>query len=146
MTIIQLIYVSTAPAELDTVGLDRILETAVRHNQQQDITGMLLYAAGSFMQVLEGEAAAVDETFRRIEADPRHRDIFVIDRAPIAARSFERWSMGFRRLGAADAATHSAYAPFFAKGFDAAAIGARPGLALEMLLDFGRAQRAIGLG
>lgn len=146
MPLIHLIYVSTAPVELDTVELDRILETAARRNGQQDISGMLLYAGGSFMQVLEGEAAAVDETFRRVEADPRHKDVIVLERAPIAERSFARWSMGFKRLGAQDAATHPGYAAFFTRGFDGAGIGARPGLAMEMLLDFGRAQRAIGPG
>lgn len=107
---------------------------------------MLLYAGGSFMQVLEGEEAAVDEIFARVEKDPRHTGILVIERAPIAARSFERWNMGFKRLGAEEAVDRPGYAPFFERGFDAAAIGARQGLALEMLIEFGRSQRAAPLG
>ncbi|WP_295446165.1 BLUF domain-containing protein [uncultured Thiodictyon sp.] len=146
MSLIHLIYVSTAPKELGTAELDRILESSVRHNTPQQVTGMLLYAGGSFMQVLEGEEAAVDETFKRIKQDPRHTNVFEIAREPLTERNFERWSMGFRCLGAHDAASHPGYAPFFARGFDPATIGAHPGLALEMLMDFGRNQGAGGVG
>jgi hypothetical protein len=141
MAIINLIYVSSSYREIDADELDQILEASNRRNMADQITGMLLYAGGSFMQVLEGEEAVVDATFARIENDPRHFDVFVLERAPIEQRSFDRWSMGFRRLSHADVIAHPAYAPFFSGGFDAASIGARPGLALEMLKDFGLNQR-----
>ena len=140
MSLIRLIYVSSSCQELETEELDRILASSVRHNPPQAVTGMLHYARGSFMQVLEGEESAVEETFSRIEQDPRHTAIVVIERAPIAAREFERWSMGFRRLDAEDAKRNPAYAPFFQRGFDASAIGARSSLALEMLTFFGISQ------
>jgi hypothetical protein len=146
MALIHLIYVSTAFRELDTDDLDRILESAIRRNTALNVTGMLLYADGSFMQVLEGEAAAVDEVFARVENDARHTGIFLIERSPIDERSFDRWSMGFKRLDAREAAAHPAYAPFFERGFDAARIGAHPGLAFDMLIDFSRRQRAIPPG
>lgn len=138
MSLIHLIYVSTAREELDVVQLDKILESSVRHNTEQGVTGMLLYANGNFMQVLEGDAAAVDETFSRVKDDPRHHGVFLIERAPIAQRAFARWTMGFKRLDAQDMATHPDYAPFFSPGFDAASIGAQSGVALEILLDFAR--------
>lgn len=141
MALIHLIYVSTACEALSPEELDRILDSSVRHNAPQEVTGMLLYANGSFMQVLEGEEAAVDETYSRISQDPRHRGIILIDRAPISERSFDRWSMGFRRLGDEEAAAHPGYAPFFQSGFDASRIGAQKGFALEMLMNFGRRQR-----
>jgi hypothetical protein len=146
MALIHLIYVSTAFSELGAGDLERILESAVRRNTALNVTGMLLYADGSFMQVLEGEAAAVDEVFARVENDTRHTGIFLIERAPIDERSFDKWSMGFKRLDAREAAAHPAYAPFFERGFDAARIGARPGLAFEMLINFSRGQRAIPPG
>jgi hypothetical protein len=146
MALIHLIYVSTAFREPGTDDLDRILESAIRRNTALNVTGMLLYADGSFMQVLEGEAAAVDEVFARVENDARHTGIFLIERSPIDERSFDRWSMGFKRLDAREAAAHPAYAPFFERGFDAARIGAHPGLAFDMLIDFSRRQRAISPG
>lgn len=141
MSLIHLIYVSTACQELETPELDHILDASVRHNAPQQITGMLLYAGGSFMQVLEGEEAAVDETLGRIVKDSRHTDLTIIERMPIASRSFSEWSMGFRRLSREDAATHPAYVPFFVNGFDAGSIGAKPGLALEILTKFASLQR-----
>lgn len=142
MKLIQLIYVSSSPdPQVSPIELERILQSAVRHNLAQGITGMLLYANGTFIQVLEGEEAAVDETFARVERDPRHTGVFVIDRAPIRDRAFGQWSMGFKRLGQADAVSHPSYAPFFEHGFDLSQIQARPGVALEMLTDFARNSR-----
>lgn len=142
MGLYQLIYVSSADsADMSEDELARILESAVRHNTPDGITGMLLYAGGSFMQVLEGERAQVEETYARVERDPRHHDVMMIDAQPVEARDFTQWRMGFRRLGAADAIAHPGYAPFFAHGFNASQIGARPSIALEMLKDFARNQR-----
>lgn len=143
MALIHLIYVSTAREPADTSLLDEILAVSSRNNAPQGITGMLLYAGGTFMQVLEGEEAAVDATHHRIEGDPRHTGIIVLERAPIAERSFARWSMGFRRIGAGERAADAAYAPFFAEGFDAATIGAKPGTALAMLRHFAIDQREL---
>jgi hypothetical protein len=140
MELINLIYVSCALAELGSEELTHILESSVRHNTPQQVTGALLYLNGSFMQVLEGEEAAVDETYSRIRQDPRHTGLILIERAPIKARSFGSWSMGFKRLGAPDVAAHPAYFALVGEGFDAAVIGARKGLALEMLTRFALSQ------
>jgi hypothetical protein len=137
----HLIYVSAARELLGDAELDGILASSARNNAAHGITGMLLYASGSFMQVLEGEEADVERTYARILPDRRHQSPFVIERGPIPARSFGSWSMGFRRLGPRDAALHPQYAPLFAGGFDAAKIGARPGIALDLLRQFGRNQR-----
>lgn len=146
MALIRLIYVSTARDEASAAELEAILASAVRNNDRNGVTGMLVYAGGGFMQVLEGEEAAVDETFRRVERDPRHRDVFVLERGPIDERSFGRWSMGFRRMGGAEATANPRWAPFFERGFDPARIGARPGLALDMLTEFARGAGAGPLG
>lgn len=136
MEIVQLIYVSSATAEWDAEEIRRILDSSARHNTSQQITGMLLYSNGSFVQVLEGEEAAVTETMALIAKDPRHHDINVLSKSAVADREFGAWSMGFRAITAADAATWPNYAPFFQNGFDAALIGAKPGLAWEILTLF----------
>jgi hypothetical protein len=92
-------------------------------------------------QVLEGETDVVDETYGRIEKDPRHQDIYLILREPIEQRDFAQWHMGFRRLGAKEAAAHPAFAPLFKYGFDVDGIKAQPGLALNLLKEFGSRQR-----
>lgn len=142
MALIHLIYVSTAREEFDTAELDRILESAARHNALQNVSGMLLYAGGNFMQVLEGEESAVDETYARVDKDPRHSDVYLLVREPISQRDFAQWRMGFRRLGATDAASNSAFAPLFVRGFVSTSLRAKPGLALDMLKSFAVAQRS----
>jgi hypothetical protein len=54
MPLIQLIYISQLVGE-DETSLGPILSASVRRNTASGITGMLLYANGRFLQVLEGE-------------------------------------------------------------------------------------------
>lgn len=105
----------------------------LRHNKALGVTGMLLYASGYFMQVLEGEPDSVADIYGRIAKDARHTDLAVLSNEPIAKRSFSQWNMGYRGLTQEDASTHPSLAPFFSKGFDANVIGAAPGRALSML-------------
>jgi hypothetical protein len=134
----RVIYVSTANHAIDASALADILDASVRNNGASGLTGMLLYAGGSFMQVLEGDSEAVDATLARVCRDPRHSDVFEIDRSPIEERAFANWRMGLRRLDASDVVTHPGYAPFFQHGFDPAGLGAKPGVALDLLQEFAR--------
>ena len=54
---------------------------------------MLAYNGTHFMQLLEGEAAAVDETLTRIAADLRHSGLVVIRRDSRPARECPDWTM-----------------------------------------------------
>jgi hypothetical protein len=138
MALTQLIYVSSAARNLDEGDIHRILESSVRHNAANDITGMLLFASGNFLQVLEGEEFAVEETMSRIQLDPRHHGVIVVSNDTVPGRDFGAWSMGFRGVGATDAKTWPGYAPYFESGFNASVIGAKPGLALELLKAFAK--------
>lgn len=136
MALIHLIYVSSAIGELSSEQLKAIMASSVRHNLANGLTGLLLYRRGSFMQVLEGEQATVVETYRRIARDTRHFQLIELVREQIAERSFERWSMGFRELDDSDLVSNPAFAPLLAEGFDAQAIGAKPGRALTVMKSF----------
>jgi hypothetical protein len=78
-----------------TREIDAILLTARRSNAQRGITGALLYSAGCFAQVLEGPLSEVESTFERIQLDPRHRGVKVLQFHPLERRSFADWSMAF---------------------------------------------------
>ena len=137
MSIFQLIYVSTASD--DYVGeseLENILEQSVRNNAADGITGMLLYSSGTFLQVLEGEESKIEECFARIQQDPRHHSLYVLERHAIERGSFSNWHMGFKLLGPKDVAALPGYAPIFESGFDPKTLGAKDGFALELLVDF----------
>lgn len=133
MTLKHLIYISSATSPCSNSDLGKILESSARHNKALGVTGMLLYASGYFMQVLEGEPDSVADIYGRIAKDARHTDLAVLSNEPIAKRSFSQWNMGYRGLTQEDASTHPSLAPFFSKGFDANVIGAAPGRALSML-------------
>lgn len=75
--------------------VDGILEQSQRNNARVGVTGALIFNNGVFGQVLEGPMEAVELTFDRIQADPRHKEVTVLDIKPIAAPSFSGWSMGF---------------------------------------------------
>ncbi len=137
MTLTRLVYVSSAVEELGDEVLDEILASSVRHNSPQQVTGMLLYSKGGFMQVLEGDEAAIDETFLRIKSDARHHAIFVLSKEPVGGRDFSGWSMGFRRLTTTDVQMLQGFAPFFTGDFEAAQFGIHRGVALELLKQFG---------
>lgn len=72
-----------------------LLAVSKRNNARVGVTGALLFNGGSFAQVLEGSRAAVEATFERIQRDPRHSDVAVLQCEPVAARGFPNWSMGF---------------------------------------------------
>jgi hypothetical protein len=132
----QLIYVSSATSEYDAEAIRSILASSVRHNTENGITGLLLYSHGSIMQVLEGTKEAIAETMKRIVADTRHFSVIEMLYDPIPERDFGTWSMGFHEVTVADADALPGYAPFFEHGFDAAVIGAKPGMALDILRSF----------
>jgi hypothetical protein len=129
----QLIYSSHATRPLDDDELDQILASAVSGNARRDITGLLLYTKGSFLQVLEGKAAEIDELLDLIRKDPRHDRIDILVRHPVRARDFSQWSMGFHRVRESDAAALPEFAACFENGFDAQKINAEPGLCLNII-------------
>lgn len=139
MPLFQLIYLSTSTQrEPDDSEIAAILSSSVRHNRENGITGMLLYNRGSFLQVLEGEKAAVEETYARIVRDARHHALFLIDRSPVACRDFADWSMGFHRCDAADAAALPGFTNFLQYGFQATELVGNPSLARNLLQEFAR--------
>ena len=91
-------YASTAVQAMQRDDLVAILDVARRVNKDNDITGLLLYQDGNFLQVLEGSEAAVRATFARIAEDGRHRDVAVMFSEPVEDRLFSDWSMGFQSL------------------------------------------------
>ncbi len=132
MSLVQLIYVSDLVAQ-DESQIAAILSSSVRHNLENGITGMLLYSQGNFLQVLEGERDKVEETYARICQDKRHHNTVMLTEEEVSERQFADWTMGYRQLSPEIAAQLTEYAPFFQFGFDAAAIRAKPGVALAML-------------
>lgn len=75
--------------------LKQILASAIRSNSANGLTGGLVFNRKFFAQVLEGEDAAVMQTFARIHKDPRHSDIAIAAKTQVSERLFGAWSMGY---------------------------------------------------
>jgi hypothetical protein len=98
----QLIYMSAATHLLTDEELQRLLEQARANNTQADITGLLLYHEGRFMQLIEGPEEAVRELYEVIEQDPRHTDTAKLADKEVDSRSFPEWAMAFRPVQTQD--------------------------------------------
>lgn len=73
--------------------LSRIFQTARTNNRKRDVTGALLYSSGVFAQVLEGPKGEIEQIFEKIQRDPRHGDVTVLESSSILSRDFPEWSM-----------------------------------------------------
>lgn len=89
-------YASVAAVPFDDDALATLLESSRVANVATDLSGLLLYRDGRFLQVLEGPEDAVRDAIDRIGRDPRHRDVRVLVSEPIEARRFADWTMGYQ--------------------------------------------------
>ena len=90
----RLVYESAAMATTGSLlNVATILAQSQRNNDRDDLTGALVSHRERYFQAIEGPEQALDALMNRLNADPRHRDIKVLGRAPAPARLFSRWTM-----------------------------------------------------
>jgi hypothetical protein len=109
----QLLYVSRTKHPLDQWELNGILSVSRWNNARAGLTGLLLHLEGGFLQLLEGEAAALDRVFGRIRVDTRHWHSHILLEQEAARedsrRLFPDWPMGFAQPHPADIATEGLF-------------------------------------
>lgn len=89
----RLIYSSSMKAGTTKEAYIDILSKARKNNKRDNISGILAFGDGSFLQILEGNRRTIWNTFSRIMQDPRHREVQLIDFAATSQRMFGTWSM-----------------------------------------------------
>ncbi len=114
---IRLTYASTALKEWSPEDLLKLLKECRTNNGAKNITGILLYANGTFFQVLEGDEATVSSVFHMIEHDKRHKDVTLIQKEKITERAFPYWSMGFDKIDAKELSKMDGLNDFFEHDF-----------------------------
>ena len=99
--LIQIIYISRStftPSGL-TMGIEpnvaRILAKSRINNRRKGLVGVLYFGDGCFFQCLEGDEAAIDALYARLQSDGRHKDIKLFSRKQINALSYADWSMKY---------------------------------------------------
>lgn len=115
MSIITLVYVSSALYPMANEELRDMLTFARKNNAQNNITGMLLYKSTFFIQVLEGSPENITQLYSKIKQDPRHENVTLIYSEPIAERAFDKWSMGFNILDDVSLKNMEGYTDFLRK-------------------------------
>lgn len=95
MSLFSMVYISIAAKEMSDDELLTILEKARKFNTLNDITGMLLFRDGFFIQALEGREDVIEALFERVKNDPRHYNVLRLYKEPITRRYFSQWAMGF---------------------------------------------------
>lgn len=91
--LVSVIYSSRAAREFTPDDLDRLLLNSRQRNETTELSGLLLYRSGTFLQLLEGPRKAVWQRFSSIERDPRHTEVVVQSAEPIDQRMFGHWAM-----------------------------------------------------
>jgi hypothetical protein len=111
-SLFQVVYTSTAAATFSRAELMAMLKGSVQRNTEAGITGLLLYKDGTFMQVLEGDRAAVTALYAKISRDPRHRNVIPLLQGSIPERQFPNSAMAFRDLETAELRNLPGYSEF----------------------------------
>jgi hypothetical protein len=132
----RLVYVSAATTPFSKAELLDLLKLAREKNAGLGITGMLLYKDGDFLQLLEGEQAAVKALYEHIKKDPRHSGTIVVEEEETQSRLFEDWSMGFRDLSDPQVRNTPGYTPYMNTPLVADQLAKHPSAALELLAMF----------
>lgn len=92
---LSLTYSSVATDALDDADLAQLLAQSRRANAENDITGVLLFRNGYFLQLLEGPDQAVRRKMDTIKHDARHTKVTVLLEEVIEERQFPEWTMGY---------------------------------------------------
>ena len=93
--LIQSVYTSAAIQPMPKSKLYKILVDSRVRNKLADVTGLLVYVDGTFLQVLEGEQEMVSDLLDKISKDPRHTDVKVVYKTGVERRTFNAWQMAY---------------------------------------------------
>lgn len=94
----RIVYASQATYDVGPDELIELLSAARDRNGRAGLSGMLLYCSQSFLQLIEGEPAAIEATYARILRDDRHTNLRLLVDEEVSAPMFGDWSMGFEHV------------------------------------------------
>ncbi|MFZ6992576.1 BLUF domain-containing protein [Curtobacterium sp. RRHDQ66] len=110
----SLVYMSVAADEMTDADLVAMLREARLRNDALGVSGLLLAKGGRFLQVLEGPVWSVEDRFRAIERDPRHREVKTLSREAVTSRRFDGWAMAFAAPSDSDVRDEPGFSTFLA--------------------------------
>lgn len=91
----RIIYASSAKSGLTKKDIEDILDVCRRNNSTLNITGVLFFSDGEFVQVLEGRKSDIQDLFSKISKDDRHENIEILIDEDVDNRYFSQWAMAY---------------------------------------------------
>lgn len=92
-----ILYISKVKVNLSGTSLpleiSQICRVARKNNSEFGVTGILSFSRGHYLQVIEGEATAVQQLFSVVVSDKRHGDIQTLLDVEIQERFFSKSHM-----------------------------------------------------
>lgn len=138
-----LVYISRAVSPMGDGDLLTLLRQSRANNGRDDVTGLLLYRQGRFMQALEGPHETVHALYRRIAMDNRHTAVTTLIKFRTDARAFPGWSMGFTHVDRIPEPDRAGFSPFLDQEFDDASWQQAPHQAVRLLKSFREIDRLV---
>lgn len=132
----SIVYVSAATVPLSEDELEALLTKSRCNNPQKDITGILLYHDGNFMQIIEGPKQAAIELYARIQVDPLHKSVITLLSQAAEQRLFADWSMEFRNLRELSVEELTNVAPYLEDSLLSEEYVKQPNKSLKLLQSF----------
>jgi hypothetical protein len=141
MSLIQLVYISSAVRFMSDEELAELLRVSRENNARLDITGLLLYNDGNLIQALEGPEEAVLKLYEKICQDRRHVGVMTLVKEPIKTRLFPEWSMGFQNVKQMEAAELPGFSSFLTQSFTPENFRQNPSRVTVLLTTFKKMMR-----
>ncbi len=89
----RLIYHSIATLAFNRQELASLVRIAAHYNATVNVTGLLVYEGGGFLQVLEGPHASINKVMARVFEDQRHQEVTTVQDQAFSKRLFQNWAM-----------------------------------------------------
>ena len=93
-----IIYSSSAKGKPGENEFRNLLNQCHRNNPELDITGLLLYNNGQYLQIIEGRKENVQALYQVISQDTRHEQVHILAEGSQIGRNFPDWAMGFKAI------------------------------------------------
>ncbi|MDO7846678.1 BLUF domain-containing protein [Hymenobacter sp. M29] len=105
----HIIYMSQATRAMTDDELATLLAQARHANEERGVTGLLVYGAQQFLQVMEGDEQVLGPLYEHIAKDSRHTGLIKMADKAVNQRSFADWSMAFQAVPAEQFASLAGY-------------------------------------
>lgn len=132
----HLIYVSRAQKVMKPSDNLSLLASSKEYNSSHEISGVLVYKAQTFVQLLEGPQREIQTLYRKIRKDSRHTNIQTLINEPTYNRYFPESGMEFHGLDHTPEKELPPYTRAMNEGFDITDFTQHPEHALRLLVSF----------